>query len=217
MVFKEEDEREFDKISFIRNEVGETRAALKRDLFSTISNIKKQEIFINRSPPPYGWLALNTDRAAKGCPGLAGAGGILRDHRGRCVGFFSANLGNCIAIRAELMALKKGLMLALEQDAMQVDVRMDNLAYTQIINMDESYVGPNLQLVKQCKELIAQHPWIVTILHCYREANRAADWLANRGVVLELPMDFGVHPPSELARIIWEDNSGFSFPRVINM
>ena len=44
-------------------------------------------------PPLQGWYKVNTDGAAKGCPGIAGAGGIFRLFSGVSVGSFDVPLG----------------------------------------------------------------------------------------------------------------------------
>ena len=43
--------------------------------------------------PPHPYLKLNTDGSALDNPGLAGAGGVLRDHQGRWISGFSARVG----------------------------------------------------------------------------------------------------------------------------
>lgn len=37
-------------------------------------------------------------------------------------------------------------------------------------------------VIKYCKDLIVTQQWVITISHCYRKANKVADWLANKGV-----------------------------------
>lgn len=59
--------------------------------------------------PLQAWLALNTDRAARGSPGTAGGGGITRHHGGVLQYAFSADFGSCTAFRAELRAIEIGL------------------------------------------------------------------------------------------------------------
>ncbi|KAL2902408.1 hypothetical protein RDABS01_027490 [Bienertia sinuspersici] len=216
-IFRVEESEPVNKMEFIKCKVEETKSALERDLLTNFSHIRRQELYIRWTPPPYGWIALNTDGASKGCPGPAGAGGILRDYTGKCLRYFSANLGVCTAMRAELMALKKGLLLAREYDVKYLDVRMDNQACTQILSNDEVNFGPNMQLVKQCKQLIARPQWVVTISHCYRESNRAVDWLANEGVTQDENLLVDAHPPPNLARIILDDSYGVAFPRMTLM
>lgn len=60
---------------------------------STAHHLCRQEVLIRWQFPPDGWVSLNTDGAAKGAPGLAGGGGILRDHRGGFIKGFSAKYG----------------------------------------------------------------------------------------------------------------------------
>lgn len=43
-------------------------------------------------------------------------------------------------------------------------------------------------IINKCKALILRSDWEVTIQHCYKEANRAVDWLANYGVGFSLKL-----------------------------
>uniref|UniRef100_A0A7C8ZGN9 RNase H type-1 domain-containing protein n=1 Tax=Opuntia streptacantha TaxID=393608 RepID=A0A7C8ZGN9_OPUST len=63
-------------------------------------------------PPSEGWVALNTDGAARGNPGPAGAGGVIRGERGEWIAGFSEHLGRCSSLKAELRAVLRGLRLA---------------------------------------------------------------------------------------------------------
>ncbi|KAL0293653.1 UNVERIFIED_CONTAM: putative ribonuclease H protein, partial [Sesamum radiatum] len=63
---------------------------------TTHSEYKPQKcIAVYWNKPPDNWLKLNTDGAAKGNPGPAGAGGLLRDHFGRIIFAFQEPLGTC--------------------------------------------------------------------------------------------------------------------------
>ncbi|KAL2941205.1 hypothetical protein RDABS01_029555 [Bienertia sinuspersici] len=77
---------------------------------------------IKWTAPAYGWIALNTGRSRK------------RDHYGKSIGCFSAYYGHYTSMRAEFMALLKGLQLAWEREVKLLDVRMDNKACIQILN-----------------------------------------------------------------------------------
>ncbi|KAJ8767189.1 hypothetical protein K2173_013586 [Erythroxylum novogranatense] len=57
-------------------------------------------------PPSNGWIALNTDGASKGNPGVAGAGGVIRDTKGRWLDGFVQNIGVATSFVAELWAIK---------------------------------------------------------------------------------------------------------------
>ena len=45
---------------------------------------------------------LNTDGVAKGHPGPAGAGGVIRGDQGEWIVGFSEHLGRCSAVKAEV-------------------------------------------------------------------------------------------------------------------
>jgi hypothetical protein len=47
----------------------------------------------NWTPPPLGFLKLNFDRAAKGNPGVAGTGGVIRDSGGNIIWLYAWEYG----------------------------------------------------------------------------------------------------------------------------
>ncbi|PKI32639.1 hypothetical protein CRG98_046949 [Punica granatum] len=61
---------------------------------------------------PFRWLKLDIDGDSKGNPGLAGAGGVLRDSNGRC----TYDVGMSSAVVAGLWGAFIGLRLMLEVD-----------------------------------------------------------------------------------------------------
>jgi len=74
----------------------------------------REERLIVWSPPRVGWFKLNTDGASRGNPGLAAAGGVVRDGDGNwCYGF--SNIGICSAPLAELWRAYYGLNIAWER------------------------------------------------------------------------------------------------------
>ena len=56
-------------------------------------------------PLPTPYITLNTDGSALSNPGIAGAGGILRDHLGHWIASFSLHLGIATNNTAELAAV----------------------------------------------------------------------------------------------------------------
>lgn len=67
--------------------------------------------------PLAGWIKVNTDGASRGNPGLATAGGVLRDGEGNWLGGFGLNIGRCTAPLVELWGVFYGLYLAWEMRA----------------------------------------------------------------------------------------------------
>lgn len=73
--------------------------------------------------------------------------------------------------------------------------------------------SPYIHIVRKCKALISRTDWEVSIGHCYREANRAADCLANLGVQSEQKIIMIEAVPKDLHAILLEDISGVTRPR----
>lgn len=74
--------------------------------------IKNNVTNIGWKPPPPSFFKLNTDGSARGNPGMASVGGLLRDHRGAWVGSFSRAICFTNSMAAELWGLRDGLVLA---------------------------------------------------------------------------------------------------------
>ena len=71
-------------------------------------------------------MKMNQDGASKGNPGHAGGGGTIRDHLGKWITGFSANFGSCTLVKAELLALLKGLQIAKEEGIGRLLIQMDS-------------------------------------------------------------------------------------------
>jgi hypothetical protein len=56
------------------------------------------------SPPSFLWIKCNVDGAAKGNPGIAGCGGVFRNHRADLIHCFAVPLGITSSTHAELYA-----------------------------------------------------------------------------------------------------------------
>ncbi|CAL1403037.1 unnamed protein product [Linum trigynum] len=56
----------------------------------------RTEVEISWKPPPPEWVTLNTDGSVIGATGQAAAGGLLRDHLGRCLLAFTFKPGDLL-------------------------------------------------------------------------------------------------------------------------
>ncbi|KAL0391162.1 UNVERIFIED_CONTAM: putative ribonuclease H protein [Sesamum calycinum] len=65
--------------------------------------------------PDQGWVKLNTDGASKGNPGLARAGGIVKDYEGKAIFVFSEPIGFTNNMVAEMHVVLRGLGICLEK------------------------------------------------------------------------------------------------------
>ncbi|KAL2937362.1 hypothetical protein RDABS01_020811 [Bienertia sinuspersici] len=178
---------------------------------------RKEEIFVKWIAPPSGWIALNSDGAAKGAPGLAGGGGIIRDHWGRMVRAYSANFGICTAYKAELKAVAIGLELMHEMGFMKVIIQMDNAACIQSLLKEDYNGGDCYFILEKCGKLLKFNGWTIELQHCFREGNRVADALANQGVQQTEKLLIFHEIPDGLGSLLNNDIAGVALPRLVNM
>jgi ribonuclease HI len=130
--------------------------------------------------PPLGWFKLNTDGSSLGNPGLAGGGGVIRNHVGDWVGGFSRAFGITTSVQAELRALKDGLNLAIDLGILNLEIEMDSLVAVELVN---SITTPNpflSTIVTDCKSLMERFE-NCSLQHIFREANGCADVLTKTG------------------------------------
>ncbi|CAI0560437.1 unnamed protein product, partial [Linum tenue] len=94
--------------------------------------IRTEEGISWKSPPPE-WVTLNSDGSVLQESGLATAGGLIRDHLGRCLVAFSLNLGACSITQAELKGAVVGLQLAWDMGYIHVFMEHDSRCVVQLI------------------------------------------------------------------------------------
>lgn len=205
--------------SFLAKKVEENERALNSNTLNimapNISRGLRREIFIRWIAPPMDWVALNTDGAAKGSPGEAGGGGILRDNRGNFLRGFSANLGTCTAYKAELLAAEKGLEMALEVGVQKLILQMDNKACIESLLNPDYHGGECFHILNNCRRIINSFGCNFNSFHCFREGNRVADRLANIGVGLRESVVYFDTPPPSISLLLWEDIVGVASARLV--
>lgn len=129
--------------------------------------------------PPAHRLIVETDGAARGNPGLAGAGIIIKDENGRRLETIGEFLGVTTNNQAEYRALIAGLQAVARHQPANVTVRMDSELVVKQMNGQYKVRHPELlPLYAQAVELAAQLPGI-TFQYVPREQNRGADQVAN--------------------------------------
>ncbi|KAK3206435.1 hypothetical protein Dsin_020481 [Dipteronia sinensis] len=71
----------------------------------------KKSLIKDWIPPLMGTFKFNVDGSARGSPGMAGIGGVLRDSKGKVVCLFSLGVGIMDSNSAEILAIKKAVEL----------------------------------------------------------------------------------------------------------
>jgi ribonuclease H / adenosylcobalamin/alpha-ribazole phosphatase len=125
-------------------------------------------------------LLIHTDGAARGNPGPAGAGAVLRDAAdGRIVAEIAEPLGRATNNVAEWTAVLLALEEAVRLEATHVDLRMDSQLVARQIAGIYRVKHPDLQpLYRQVMQLLGRIGGY-SVGHVPRELNKDADRLSN--------------------------------------
>src|SRR5215471_19628028 len=133
------------------------------------------------SPPPRHLIA-HSDGGARGNPGPAGFGVVIKDETGRRVAALSEYLGHQTNNFAEYQSLIAALEYALQQGPKALKLISDSELLVKQIKGIYKVKNPTLQdLHARAKALIAQLDWFF-IGHAFREHNQEADRLANEAM-----------------------------------
>ncbi len=145
--------------------------------YSTRSTTKP--LFEARENPPEHYLIAHSDGGARGNPGPAGYGVVIKDESGRKVAALSEYLGHQTNNFAEYQGLIAALEYALTHGPKALKLISDSELLVRQIKGIYKVKNATLQdLHGRAKELIAQLDWF-SIGHAFREQNREADRLAN--------------------------------------
>ncbi|CAN1820333.1 Putative ribonuclease H protein At1g65750, partial [Linum perenne] len=143
-------------------------------------------------PGGEGCFTVNTDGSLHRVSNSTAARGLIRDDQGRFILAFASKLGSSI-VRAEIWGVIEGMELAWSCGIKQLRVQSDSATAE-----------------------LKSRQWNVTIEHIYREANFAADYLANSGHELDLGTFVFSYPCNGLRKWLRYDMLGVCLPRQFN-
>lgn len=126
-------------------------------------------------------FTLHTDGGARGNPGPAAIGYVLKD-AGRIVAKHGETIGEATNNVAEYTALLKGLARAKTEGADSVECKLDSLLVVEQLN--RNYKVKDAGLVKLFTQVwnLTQQFTKVTFVHVPREQNDHADELVNHAL-----------------------------------
>lgn len=215
MIFNNNPSIPMDQGEFIMVRCREVRKAMEFKEGYLGGKRKREEVMIRWTYPREGWVKLNNDGATKGNPGPAGGGGLIRGHRGEFVVAYAMSCGRCMCTKAELNAVVRGLLVAWHEGFKKVQISIDSTVVVRALTGEFSGHSPYVHIVRRCKELMKREGWVVSISHCYREANRDVDWLANDGVNVLEKCEIIRTVPKDLHAILLGDMGGLALPRLV--
>jgi ribonuclease HI len=151
------------------------RRSTTKSLFSTDGDS-------SRVTPPEHYLIAHSDGGARGNPGPAGYGVVIKDEAGRKIADLSEYLGHQTNNFAEYQGLIAALEYTLQHGPKALRLVSDSELLVRQIKGIYKVKNATLQdLHGRAKELIAQLDWF-SIGHALREQNRDADRLANEAM-----------------------------------
>ncbi|OMO56897.1 reverse transcriptase [Corchorus capsularis] len=178
------------------------------------SNVPMQSI--SWHPPDALVVKLNTDGASCGNPGIAGAGGLIRNAAGAWLVGFAAHLGVCSNIVAELQALRLGLCLAWDEGFREIECEVDAKVVLDLIKEADTAFNPLGALIADIRDLLSRD-WSCSCHHTLREGNFSVDRLSKLGCSID--DDYVVYrsPPQEVLAVFQADMRGVAYPRGFKM
>jgi ribonuclease HI len=135
---------------------------------------------------------LHADGGARGNPGPAGIGIVLRDDDGAVIAEVARGIGRDTNNVAEYTALITGLELALERGVTHLDVHLDSELVVQQVQGRWRIRNDRLRaLAVRARELLGRYEE-ARVSHVPRALNEGADALANQGMdMAALDLDDG--------------------------
>ncbi len=134
------------------------------------------------SQPQNKLLIINTDGGARGNPGPAGIGLVIKDEQGNLLYSFGAFIGETTNNVAEYSALIKALEESVNLGATAVRIQMDSELIVKQMQGIYKIKQPALQELAAKVITLLKKFKSYTFLHVRREFNKEADALVNQAL-----------------------------------
>ncbi|KAJ8550152.1 hypothetical protein K7X08_033859 [Anisodus acutangulus] len=130
--------------------------------------------------PIGGSCKLNTDGSFSSANTCAGIEGVLRNEEGDLVLDFSSSIQCNSNIEAGATAARQGMKIYIQKNYSNLTLESNSLILVKMIN-DNLSLNYNLNMIiKEIKQMKIQAN--IKVEHCFREANKVADYLAKHVV-----------------------------------
>ena len=171
--------------------------------------IVKPWILTSLCLPSVGRHKLNSDGSCKGNLGVGGGGSVIRSEEGHIILAHADYYGDKTNTIAEAKALLQGLQLCRARNIHKVDTEVDSMVIANVIQKKTAVPWAIAYEIRIINDLLTNFDF--SIRHIFREANRAADFLANLGCSAQRKIvfrDFGEIPVA-LRGYVNSDRLGF--------
>ncbi len=130
-------------------------------------------------------IIINTDGGARGNPGPAGIGVVIKSENGQILGNFKQYIGeatnNCAEYKALILALQETVKISKET---VLEIRMDSELIVRQMQGQYKIKEPSLKLLAAEVIKLIKNFKNVTFRHVPREQNKEADKLVNEAIDL---------------------------------
>jgi ribonuclease HI len=127
-------------------------------------------------------LVINTDGGARGNPGPAGSGVVIKDEAGKIVHEYKEYLGKATNNTAEYIALIRALEAAKKLGATHLQINMDSELIVRQMLGQYKIKEPSLQALAQEVFSLRNQFENIVFIHVRREFNKEADRLVNEAI-----------------------------------
>ncbi|KAJ8441387.1 hypothetical protein Cgig2_009095 [Carnegiea gigantea] len=115
----------------------------------------------------------------------------------------------------KLLALLHGLRMAKAEGITQLIVQLDSKVVIDKLEKVDSSRCEHYFIIQEYRKLVLDGSWRISLTHCFREANRAANSLANLGVNQSPPIIFFDYASNFMYSVLLEDIDGVAWPRQV--
>lgn len=167
--------------------------------------------------PRRGFVKHNSDGAAETNPGMAAAGGVIRNSNGKWIIGYCRKIRLANSLIAELIGLRDGMQLLIDKGFTSAEIESDSsVAVALINNLSVAVSHYFLPVINDCRTLLRQI-LNCSLQHTYREGNTVADDFSKHG--LSLPFGFYVFdvPIHCTSASCTADVVGISYPRLCDV
>ena len=132
---------------------------------------------------------------------------MIRDGNSNSVVGFSRKIGITSSFMAEMWALRDGLLICVNHNYVAVEVEVDAKAVIDVLANPGQSNNFILSVLNNCRHLASQIPWI-RFSHCYREANRCANFMTQQGYHHNEDFCLFENPPVGVLALLDFDKAG---------
>jgi ribonuclease HI len=154
--------------------------AILKDLNLPVVSLSKSNfIAVSWEKLDLGWFKLNTDGSSLVNPGISGAGGLIRDHKGNLIVAFSEYVGIGSNNKAELLGVLIGLRKCKAMSLRNIVVELDSSLIVTWFEKGSCRVWYFEDFWEEIDLLLSGLN--TQFNHVFREGNQAVDWLNKHG------------------------------------